>query len=301
MPNPELFEPLTKNTLDGENTAKKGVTYWGAVWQRLKENKPALFGLVLIVILVILSWVGPSLSGYSYDEQNLSLTNLSPNSQHWFGTDSLGRDLFTRVCYGARISLSIGLGTSLICLIIGVTYGGISGYVGGRTDDIMMRLVEVLSGIPFILYVILLMVVLEPGLTTIFIALGISYWLTMARIVRGQVLNLKEQEYVMASRVLGANLWRILFKHLIPNTLGPIIVTMTFTVPEAIFTEAFLSFLGLGVSIPQASWGFLANEGVSSINSYPWQLFFPALFISITILAFNFLGNGLRDALDPRR
>lgn len=298
--NPELFEPLIRNSTEADKITAPSTTYWSDVWRRLKKNRLAVLGLVLIVLLALLAIFGPFISGYSYEEQNLYETNRGPGASHWFGTDSLGRDMFTRVWYGARISLTIGLVTSLICLIIGVTYGGISGYVGGRVDDIMMRFVEVMSGIPFILYVILLMVVMEPGLKTIFIALGISYWLTMARIVRGQVLSLKEQEYVLAARALGGGLWRILFKHLVPNTMGPIIVTMTLTVPDAIFTEAFLSFLGLGVSIPKASWGFLANEGVESIGIYPWQLFFPAFFISITMLAFNFLGNGLRDALDPR-
>ncbi|MHB1044324.1 MAG: ABC transporter permease, partial [Eubacteriales bacterium] len=211
-----------------------------------------------------------------------------------------GRDLFTRVWCGARISLLIGLVTSIICMLIGVVYGSISGYAGGRVDEIMMRLVEVLYSIPFLLYVILLMVLFEPGLKTIFLALGLVYWLSMARLVRGQVLALKEQEYVLAARLLGAGACRILTRHLIPNTMGPIIVSMTLLVPEAIFTEAFLSFLGLGVSAPMASWGVLASEGIRGLRNYPWQLFFPAFFISLTMLAFNFAGEGLREALDPR-
>jgi oligopeptide transport system permease protein len=188
----------------------------------------------------------------------------------------------------------------LINLTIGVIYGGISGFYGGRVDSVMMRIVDILYSIPVLLYVILLMVVLQPGLTNIFIALGIAYWLRMARIVRGQILSLKEQEYVLAARTIGADHWRIIFRHLIPNSMGPIIITMTLAIPEAIFTEAFLSFIGLGVAAPMASWGVLASEGVTSLRSYPFQLFFPALAISITMLAFNFLGDGLRDALDPR-
>jgi oligopeptide transport system permease protein len=298
--NRELFEPLVRDTTEAEKIAAPATTYWGGAWRRLKQNRLAMVGLVVIALLAMMALFGPYLTGYSYSDQNLNLVNRPPGAAHWFGTDSLGRDLFTRIWYGARISLAIGLVTSLICLALGVTYGGISGYVGGRLDEVMMRFVEVLYALPFLLYVILLMVFLGPGLKAIFIALGISSWLTMARVVRGQVLSLKEQEYVLAARTLGAGPWRILFRHLIPNAMGPIIVVMTFTIPEAIFTEAFLSFLGLGVAVPMASWGYLANEGANAIPSYPWQLLFPAFFISITMLAFNFLGNGLRDALDPR-
>jgi oligopeptide transport system permease protein len=221
--------------------------------------------------------------------------------EHWLGTDDLGRDLLTRIMYGARISLTVGFVASFINLTVGVVYGGISGYYGGHVDNIMMRIVEVLSGIPLLLYVILLMVVLKPGLQNILIALGLVYWLGMARIVRGQILSLKEQDYVLAARTIGADNWRIILKHLIPNAMGPIIVTATLNIPQAIFTEAFLSFIGLGVNAPMASWGVLANDALPSFQTYPWQLFFPAVAISITMLAFNFLGDGLRDALDPKQ
>ncbi|MFZ5633884.1 MAG: ABC transporter permease [Bacillota bacterium] len=276
------------------------LSYWGDVWKRLKRNRMAILGLAVIALLVFFALVGPYMSGYTYDQQDLSMTNQPPGAKFWFGSDYLGRDIFTRIWYGARISLIIGFVTSVICLVIGVLYGGISGYAGGRVDDVMMRVVEVLNSIPFLLYVILLMVLMEPGLKAIFIALGAVYWLTMARIVRGQVLALKEQEFILSARVLGAGSWRVLVRHLIPNTMGPIIVTMTLMIPEAIFTEAWLSFLGLGVSVPMASWGVLASEGMEGLRNYPWQLFFPAFFISLTMLAFNFLGDGLRDALDPR-
>lgn len=269
-------------------------------WQRLRKNKLSMLGLYLIILIIGIAVAGPWLSPVSYSDQNLQQANQPPGGEHWFGTDSLGRDLFIRVVYGARISLAIGIVASLINLTIGVVYGGIAGFFGGRTDRIMMGIVDVLYGIPVLLYVILLMVVLKPGLTNIFIALGIAYWLGMARIVRGQILSLKEQEYVLAAKVLGAGSLRILFRHLLPNCLGPIMVTMTLSIPEAIFTEAFLSFIGLGVAAPMASWGVLASEGVTSLRSYPFQLFFPALAISITMLAFHFLGDGLRDALDPR-
>ena len=239
------------------------------------------------------------LSSLSYADQNLWEANAGPSAAHWFGTDSLGRDLFIRVLYGARISLAIGVAASVINLLIGVTYGGIAGFFGGRTDRIMMHLVDILYGIPMLLYVILLMVLLKPGLTNLFLALGIAYWLSMARIVRSQILTLKEREFVLAARSLGLSPWRILFRHLLPNCSGPILVTMTLAIPEAIFAEAFLSFIGLGVAAPMASWGVLASEGLTSVRSYPYQLLFPSLAISLTMLAFNFLGDGLRDALDP--
>ena len=222
------------------------------------------------------------------------------NKTYWFGSDSLGRDLYIRVLYGARVSLLIALVATLVNFFIGVLYGGISGYAGGKIDNIMMRIVDVIATVPLLLYVILLMVIFEPGLKTIMIALGTVYWVRMARIVRGQILSIKEQEFVLAAKTIGASTWRILVRHLIPNALGPIIVSLAMMIPNAIFTEAFLSFIGLGVNAPMASWGTLANDAVAGLRSYPYQLFFPATFISITVLAFNFLGDGLRDALDPR-
>ncbi|MGQ9713008.1 MAG: ABC transporter permease, partial [Desulfotomaculales bacterium] len=296
----EMFAPLPREGTEAEALGAAPVSYWGDVWRRFRQNRLAMAGLVIIGVLVVMAAVGPLLSGHTYDAQNLSLVNRPPSREYWFGTDALGRDLFTRVWCGARISLLIGVTTAVMSFVIGVTYGGISGYVGGRVDEVMMRLVEVLSSIPFLLWVILLMVLMEPGLEAIMIALAATTWLTMARIVRGQVLALKEQEYVLAARVLGAGALRILARHLVPNTMGPIIVTMTLMIPENIFTEAWLSFLGLGVPPPQTSWGMLASEGIQGLRNYPWQLFFPALFISVTMLAFNFVGDGLRDALDPR-
>lgn len=296
----EMFKRVEIEKGAAEAITRPSTTFWQDAWRRLKKNKLAVTGLWIIGIMIILAIFGPYISGYTYSDQNLNATNLPPSAAHWFGTDDLGRDLFTRVMYGARISLFIGIATSLITFIIGVIYGGISGYLGGKVDEIMMRIVEIFWSVPFLLYVILLMVIMTPGLKTILIALGAVYWMGMARIVRGQVLALKEQEYVLAARTLGASSWRILFRHLIPNAMGPIIIQMTLAIPEAIFTEAWLSFLGLGVSAPMASWGVLASDGIKGIYSYPWQIFFPAMFITITILAFNFLGDGLRDALDPR-
>lgn len=222
------------------------------------------------------------------------------NKTYWFGSDSLGRDLYIRVIYGARISLLIALVATIVNFVIGVLYGGIAGYTGGKTDNIMMRIVDVIATVPLLLYVIMLMVIFEPGLKTIMIAIGTVYWVNMARLVRGQILSIKEQEFVLAARTLGASSWRILVRHLIPNAMGPIIVSLAMLIPGAIFTEAFLSFIGLGVNAPMASWGTLANDAVAGLRTYPYQLFFPAMFISITVLAFNFLGDGLRDALDPR-
>ncbi|MBZ4655083.1 MAG: dppC 2, partial [Peptococcaceae bacterium] len=276
------------------------VTYWQDAWRRLKENKMAMLGLYTIIFIILLAVFGPIFSKYSYSDQLLDKQGLLPNREFWFGTDTLGRDMFVRVLYGARISLAVGFVASFINLTLGVLYGGISGLLGGRVDNIMMRIVDIFYSVPLVLYVILLMVVVGAGLKSIFIALGAVYWLEMARIVRAQVLSLKEQEFILAARTLGANNLRILLRHLIPNCMGPIIITVTNSIPRAIFTEAFLSFIGLGVSAPAASWGMLASDAVPGIRSYPHVLFFPALAISITMLAFNFLGDGLRDALDPR-
>jgi len=238
---------------------------------------------------------------YSYEQQELANQNKGLTGEHWFGTDDLGRDMFARVWFGGRISLFIGLMAALIDLLIGVIYGGISGYVGGKADQIMMRIVDVLYGLPYLIVVILLMVVMEPGLLTIITALVATGWIGMARLVRGQILQLKEMEFVLAARTLGADIKRLLFRHLIPNTMGPIIVNMTFTVPVAIYVEAFLSFIGLGVQSPLASWGTMVNDGVRVLLSgYWWRLAFPAFLISLTMFAFNIFGDGLRDALDPK-
>ena len=295
------FSPVdNKNIEKIQENNKPSLGYWQDAWLRLKKDKMAIAGLCLIVLLMLLALIGPMLSSIGYADQDFNNVNAGPSYEHWFGTDSLGRDLFIRVLYGARISLSIGLIASLINLVIGVLYGGISGLMGGKVDRIMMNIVDVLYSVPTLLYVILLMVVFKPGLLNIFIALGISYWLQMARIVRGQVLSIKEQEFVLAAISMGASKWRLLTKHLIPNAVGAIVVSWSLSIPDAIFTEAFLSFIGLGVSAPMASWGVLASEGINSMRGYPFQLFFPAAAISLTMLAFNFLSDGLRDALDPK-
>ena len=297
----DMFKPVDKDIESAEAIVRPSVTYWQDAWRRLKQNRLAMVGLWVIVAITLIAIFGPMFSPYSYSDQSLFDQNMYITKEHWLGTDDLGRDLLTRIMYGARISLTVGFVASFINLTAGVVYGGISGYYGGQVDNIMMRIVEILSGIPLLLYVILLMVVLKPGLQNILIALGLVYWLGMARIVRGQILSLKEQDYVLAARTIGADNWRIIWKHLIPNAMGPIIVTATLNIPQAIFTEAFLSFIGLGVNAPMASWGVLANDALPSFRTYPWQLFFPAIAISVTMLAFNFLGDGLRDALDPKQ
>lgn len=250
----------------------------------------------------------PTKKGYDYnytieyDGEVLKYpTSTKWNKVYIFGTDSLGRDLLTRIMYGAQISLLVAFIATIANLFIGVIYGSISGYEGGRTDNIMMRIVDIINSIPLVLYVILLMVWFRGGgLTNIIIALSSVYWVSMARLVRGQMLSLKEQEFVLAARVMGVSKWKIIFKHLIPNAMGPIIVSIAMMIPSAVFTESFLSFIGLGVSAPMASWGTLANNALSGLTTYPYQLFFPALSIALTMLAFNFIGDGLRDALDPR-
>ncbi|CAG9606525.1 ABC transporter permease [Pseudoneobacillus rhizosphaerae] len=297
----DLFTPVTDNFKDAEKIARPSVSYWRDTWRRLKENKLAMFGLVLIIILAIMAIIGPYISGYSYFEQDFTRKNLRPNAEHWFGTDTSGRDLFTRAWYGARISLFIGLMAATIDFVIGIIYGGVSAIRGGRIDNFMMRLAEVLFSIPYLLMVILMMIVLERGIWPIIIAMTITGWIPMARLVRGQVLQLKELDYVHAANAMGAPTSWKLRKHMIPNTMGPILVNITLTVPTAIFAEATLSFLGLGIPAPQASWGTMASDSLSSIlvgNFY--QLAIPALLISITMFAFNVFGDGLRDALDPK-
>ena len=300
MYDPAMFEPLLLEERAGAEPQTASVSYWQDVKRRLLKDPLAVLGLIVIVLVLVLAVFGPMFSPYEYDAQDFMVIDEPPSLSHWFGTDMFGRDIFVRVLYGARISLAVGFLASFINLFIGVIYGGISGFTGGRTDNIMMSIVDVIYSVPVMIYVILLMVVVGPGLKSIFITLGISYWAPMARIVRAEVMRLKNEEFVLAARVLGASAGRILLRHLIPNAMGSILVTLTFSIPSAIFTESFLSFVGLGVSAPMASWGVLCSDSVGALPIYPWQLFFPAGAISITILAFNFLGDGLRDALDPR-
>lgn len=296
---PEMFEPAVKDEQKSE-LVRESVSFWQDVWRRLKKDKLAMIGLCVVIFITLIAILAPVLTPYDYATQDLYNTNAMPSAEHIFGTDQFGRDVFTRVLYGARISMTVAYVSTVTTLLIGALYGGISGFIGGKVDMVMMRIVEILSGIPSMLYLILFMVKLGPGLHTIILSMSITGWLGMARMVRAQVIGLKNMEYVLAVRTLGVSETKILLKHLIPNSLGVIIVNLTLAVPSAIFNEAFLSFLGLGVSAPTASWGVLANESLSLYMLYPHQLLFPCLAICITIMAFNFLGDGLRDALDPK-
>lgn len=260
----------------------------------------ARFAIITLSMLLLFALLGPLFSPYSYSEIQLELKNSPPSLQFLFGSDELGRDLFTRVWWGARISLFIGITAATIDMLIGILWGSIAAYVGGRTEELMMRICDILHAIPYLLVVILLTVIRGSGIVTILIAMTLTGWINMARICRSQILQLKQNDYVTAARAIGASPIRILFRHLIPNAMGPIIAAMTLTIPTAIFTEAFLSFLGLGIQAPTASWGVLVNDGVSAMRYYPWRLFFPALMITLTMLSFNLLGNALRDSLDPR-
>lgn len=295
---PDMFEVVGRS----ENTdalSKKQVSYWKEVFYRFSHNKLAVIGLVLLALIAGFAIFAPMMSSFSY-EQNVGLYNSAPSAVNWFGTDDLARDIYVRAWEGARISLFIGITAAVIDLIIGVLWGSIAGLAGGRVDNIMMRIADVLTAIPYLLVVIILLVIMEPGLIPMIIALSITGWVNMARIVRSEVLKIKNQEYVLAARTLGANQWHIIKRHLIPNAMGAILVTMTMTIPSAIFTESFLSYLGLGVQAPLASWGTMASEGFKALQSAPWRLLFPAFLISITIFAFNAVGDGLRDALDPK-
>lgn len=277
-----------------------GISLWRDAYYRLLKNKLAVAGGVFILLEVVVCLITPWIAPYGFEQQNLELTLAGPSQAHWIGTDSLGRDLFTRVLYGGRISLMVGFLASMISVIVGVVYGAASGFIGGKTDNVMMRIVDVLYALPFVFLVIILMVYFGRNIFLLFVALGFTQWLTMARIVRGQVISLKAKEFVEAAHSMGISNTAIIFRHLIPNTLGPVIVYLTLTVPSTILDEAFLSFLGLGVQAPMASWGTLISSGVEVMEIAPWALIFPALVLSLTLFSLNFLGDGLRDALDPK-
>lgn len=302
----DLFEKAPKEDRDAERIRRPSIKYWPDVWRRLKQNKLAMIGLTIIIFMIIMSIVGTKINGFTYYEQNYNLINEHPDSVHWFGTDELGRDLFTRIWFGARYSLLIGILATLIDFTIGVLYGGIAGMAKRNVDSVMMRVAEVIYSIPYLLVVILLSVVFSSGGTgtsmlVLILAMSLTSWVPMSILVRGQVLQLKESEYSLASESLGGSKSWILKKHIIPNTLGPILVNVTLSIPRAIFAEATLSFLGLGLQAPKSSLGTLASDGLAGLavgNSY--QIIIPAIFISLIMFAFNVLGDGLRDALDPR-
>lgn len=326
----DMFEFKETTMADSsEGLEGSGLTYWKDAWIRFKSNKAALLCLVIILLIILLAIFGPYFNSYGFDDQNMSHANLPPKvpllekvswlgvdgtdvrgtdryrqnnitQYYWFGTDDLGRDLWTRVWLGARISLFIAFLATFIDLAIGVIYGGVSAYYGGRIDNILQRIIEVLVGIPNLILIILLIMLLQPGILSITLAMVITGWVGMARIVRGQILKLKNQEFVLASKTLGSTNSRLLRRHLIPNTMGPIIITTMFTIPTAVFTEAFLSFIGLGLQPPIASLGTLVNDGYSLLRIYPHLMIISSTVISLLMISFNLVGDGLRDALDPR-
>jgi oligopeptide transport system permease protein len=296
----EKFKPVDMDIAHSEKILRPSMTYWQDAWRRLKSNKAAMFSLCVLAAMILMAIIGPHMLPYKFSDQDYAAVFSPPSSEHWFGTDDLGRDLFVRVWMGARVSLRIGFFAALIDIVVGMIYGGISGYFGGKVDNIMMRIVDILYAIPYMIIVILLMIVLEPGEFTLILAMSITGWVGTARLVRGQILQLKNQEFVLAAQALGASPWRIITKHLFPNILGVMIVQMTMDIPGAIFSEAFLSYIGLGIKLPNASWGSLASDGIRQVVERPWMLAFPAIMICLTMLSFNILGDGLRDALDPK-
>jgi oligopeptide transport system permease protein len=273
---------------------------WALTARRFMANRVAAAGIIFLSVLIVLCLFAPVLTPYTYEQQNLELGASAPSLAHVFGTDANGRDLLTRVLYGGRVSLFVGVCATAVSLLIGVTFGAVSGYAGGRTDALMMRFVDVLYAQPFIVLVIVLMVVFGRNIYLMFAAIGAIEWLTMARIVRGQVLSLKELPFVKAAKVLGFSRSRILFRHIIPNIMGHVIVYATLTIPQVILLESFLSFLGLGVQAPMSSWGLLIGDGAAAMETYPWLLIAPGVLLSGTLFSLNFIGDGLRDALDPR-
>jgi oligopeptide transport system permease protein len=279
---------------------EKGNSLWHDAWLRLKKNKLAVFGLWALVLTTIVCVAGPWLMHYGYEEQNLDLGASAPSGAHWLGTDTLGRDLLVRLFFGGRISLAVGLAATLVALTIGVTYGAVAGFFGGKLDAFMMRAVDIMYSLPFAIFVILLMVFFGRNIVLLFVAIGAVEWLTMARIVRSQVMAIKKMEFIEAARSLGFGKRRIIFRHILPNVLGPIIVYTTLTIPGVMLLEAFLSFLGLGVQPPMSSWGVLIKDGAEKMEEFPWLLIFPGAIFSLTLFSLNFLGDGLRDALDVR-
>ncbi len=298
---PDLFGPLGVDEQESERIAGPPVGFWRDAWTRLKKNRGALISLAIIVLLFAMAFaIGPLVASHSPYAQDLSRRFAAPSADFWFGTDEFGRDMWTRVWAGTRVSLYIAFLAALLDMFVGVTFGAVSGFLGGRVDDLMQRVIEILNGIPYLVVAILAMVVFDPGIITISIAIGITGWTFMARIVRGRMLQLKDQEFTLASRSLGASRSRLVWKHLIPNSLGPIIVNLMFTIPSAIFAEAFLSFIGLGIQVPEASLGSLISDGAEQLRFHPYLLWLPSVVFCLIMICFNLLGDGLRDALDPK-
>ncbi len=296
----ELFVPAQVDQSERERISRPSLTAWQDGWLRLKQNKAAVVSLFIIIVIVALALLAPIFSPYDFAQTDYSAIYQGPSAAHLFGTDGFGRDQFTRIWYGTRISLLIGFVAACLDLFVGVTYGAVSALLGGKVDAIMQRIIEVLVGIPHLIIVILLMMVLPAGVGTIIVALAITGWVNMARLVRARILQLKGQEFVMAAQVLGTSQKNIILRHLIPNTVGVIVINAMFTIPSAIFTEAFLSFIGIGLSEPKASLGVLINNGYAVLQNSPYLLICPAIVIILIMVCFSILGDGLRDALDPR-
>lgn len=297
----DKFKKVQIDNSEKEKIARPQIGYWQDAWRRLKTNKIAILSLIILAILIIMVIIGPNISGYDYKEVDASKMNMKPSKEHWFGTDELGRDLFSRVWQAGRISIAIGIIGAIIDTVIGCIYGGIAAYFGGKVDTIMMRIVEILLSIPYLMVVILISIVTDSrSFGTLILSLTLTGWCGMARLVRGQMLQVKQQEYIMAAEALGVSPWKIITKHLIPNVLGIIIVAVTFDIPGYIFAETFLSYIGLGIQPPKTSWGALASAAQQNFIFHPYQMFFPGLMIALTMLSFTLLGDGLRDALDPR-
>lgn len=282
------------------STEDRGASLGRDAWLRLRKNKLAVFGMITLAVVTVVCVAGPWFIRYGYEDQNLDLGAVGPNASHWLGTDTLGRDLLVRMLYGGRVSLGVGLCATLVALTIGVTYGAVAGFFGGKRDAFLMRVVDIMYSLPFAIFVILLMVFFGQNIVLMFVAIGAVEWLTMARIVRSQVMALKKMEFIEAARSMGFGRRRIIFRHILPNMLGPIIVYATLTIPSVMLLEAFLSFLGLGVQPPMSSWGLLIKDGAEKMEEYPWLLIYPGVLFSLTLFSLNFLGDGLRDALDVR-
>ena len=291
---------MSTDKIDHLAEAEDGSSLWQDAWLRLKKNRAAVAGGIVLITMVLLALLTPLIAPYGYEAQNLDLGASPPSAAHWLGTDIFGRDLLTQILYGGRISLAVGFIATAVALVIGVTWGAVAGYIGGRIDAAMMRFVDIMYALPFMIFIILLMVVFGRNILLLFLAIGAVEWLTMARIMRTQVQALRQQEFVEAAISLGLSPRSIIFKHIVPNAIGPIIVYTTLTIPSVMLLEAFLSFLGLGIQPPQTSWGLLISYGAETMEEYPWLLIFPGLALTVTLFSLNFLGDGLRDALDVR-
>lgn len=297
----EKFRVIGIQQNEAEAIARPRIGYFQDAWRRLRKNKVATMALILLILIIIMVIIGPKLSGYQFEAVDKTARNQFPNAKHWFGTDKLGRDIFARIWISGRVSLTIGVLGALVSSIIGCIYGGIAAYFGGIVDDIMMRIVEILISVPYLIVVIVFSLVLESkGLFTLILAMVVTGWCGMARFVRAQMLSIKNEEFILAAQALGVKPWKIIVRHMIPNTISTVIVSITFDIPGYIFSEAFLSYIGLGIQPPNTSWGAMASVGQAVFTFYPYQLFFPAVMIALTMLCFTLLGDGLRDALDPK-